>query len=302
MQRRFLHAGIVASDWEAFRMVFAGDVDGVVARELESVKRAIEVGTEGIPGTPPDLSQAQKEKWPLVRLRAARDEAKKVVGIDVQKQKRYDDLQRAIGNHDASLRRIELEIKEAEAAGAERVGLITRRRTTYSEAWRTIVEEEEVLRQLYAPLERALVDREGALRKLAFVVRRKVDLQVWVVQGEKLFDLRKESRFRGHGALRKEAEGILLHGWLKGSADEVASSMEGFLREMQPEFGKAKPTLEPGADREWTQSVGDWLFSTEHISVQYGITYDGVAIEQLSPGTRGIVLLLLYLTLDQHDM
>jgi predicted ATPase len=31
------------------------------------------------------------------------------------------------------------------------------------------------------------------------------------------------------------------------------------------------------------------------------LTYDGVAIEQLSPGTRGIVLLLLYLAIDTTD-
>jgi ABC-type Mn2+/Zn2+ transport system ATPase subunit len=35
--------------------------------------------------------------------------------------------------------------------------------------------------------------------------------------------------------------------------------------------------------------------------MQYSITYDGVAIEHLSPGTRGIVLLLLYLVIDAQD-
>jgi len=35
--------------------------------------------------------------------------------------------------------------------------------------------------------------------------------------------------------------------------------------------------------------------------LRYGIEYDGVAIEQLSPGTRGVVLLLLYLAVDLHD-
>ncbi|MFX8817267.1 hypothetical protein ABTM85_20830, partial [Acinetobacter baumannii] len=47
--------------------------------------------------------------------------------------------------------------------------------------------------------------------------------------------------------------------------------------------------------------VAAWLNSTDHISVRYGIQYDGVDIEQLSPGTRGIVLLLLYLAVDQSD-
>jgi hypothetical protein len=44
-----------------------------------------------------------------------------------------------------------------------------------------------------------------------------------------------------------------------------------------------------------------WLFSTDHIAIRYGIDYDGVDIRKLSPGTRDIVLLLLYLALDDSD-
>ena len=43
------------------------------------------------------------------------------------------------------------------------------------------------------------------------------------------------------------------------------------------------------------------MFSTGHISIRYEIAYDGVDIRKLSPGTRGIVLLLLYLALDDAD-
>ena len=37
------------------------------------------------------------------------------------------------------------------------------------------------------------------------------------------------------------------------------------------------------------------------IKLRYGIEYDRVAIEQLSPGTRGVVLLLLYVAVDLYD-
>ena len=53
--------------------------------------------------------------------------------------------------------------------------------------------------------------------------------------------------------------------------------------------------------RGWLKRFAQWLFSTEHISIRYGIEYDGVDIRKLSPGTRGIVLLLLYLSLDDAD-
>ena len=51
----------------------------------------------------------------------------------------------------------------------------------------------------------------------------------------------------------------------------------------------------------WANKIGNWLYSTNHISVNYSVQYDGVNIRQLSPGTRGIVLLLLYLAIDKED-
>jgi energy-coupling factor transporter ATP-binding protein EcfA2 len=53
--------------------------------------------------------------------------------------------------------------------------------------------------------------------------------------------------------------------------------------------------------RAWSKQFAHWLFGTDHISVRYEISYDGVDIRKLSPGTRGIVLLLLYLALDDSD-
>ena len=53
--------------------------------------------------------------------------------------------------------------------------------------------------------------------------------------------------------------------------------------------------------RTWSRNFAQWLFSTDHIGLRYSIDYDGIDITKLSPGTRGIVLLLLYLALDEAD-
>lgn len=47
--------------------------------------------------------------------------------------------------------------------------------------------------------------------------------------------------------------------------------------------------------------LGQWLFSTDHISIRYGIRYEGRDISNLSPGARGVVLLTLFLAIDDHD-
>lgn len=53
--------------------------------------------------------------------------------------------------------------------------------------------------------------------------------------------------------------------------------------------------------RTWSKQFAHWVYGTDHISVRYEIAYDGIDIQKLSPGTRGIVLLLLYLALDDAD-
>lgn len=58
---------------------------------------------------------------------------------------------------------------------------------------------------------------------------------------------------------------------------------------------------DPAAYRAWLKSFAKWLYSTDHISVRYSVDYDSTDIRNLSPGTRGIVLLLLYLALDRSD-
>ncbi len=78
--------------------------------------------------------------------------------------------------------------------------------------------------------------------------------------------------------------------------------MHQFIQEIGHDLKKSMPSTIPQAkSSEWMQEIASWLYSTDHIQMRYSITYDGVAIEHLSPGTRGIVLLLLYLVIDKHD-
>ncbi len=53
--------------------------------------------------------------------------------------------------------------------------------------------------------------------------------------------------------------------------------------------------------RQWAGDISGWLYGTDHIEIAYGVQYDGDDVERLSPGTRGIVLLLLYLVIDLDD-
>jgi ABC-type cobalamin/Fe3+-siderophores transport system ATPase subunit len=49
------------------------------------------------------------------------------------------------------------------------------------------------------------------------------------------------------------------------------------------------------------QELLEWLYDCQHIRITYGLKYNGVELGKLSPGTKGIVLLILYLGMDVAD-
>jgi len=306
LRRRYGDVQLSPPDWEAFRMTFAGDVNAVLERMLSDAGRAITTAVRGgvpmeVPAAPPQ--DATATALPLEALRARRDLAKREVGIDVEKQRRYDQLATTIAAQEAAARRAATDIANAEGADERRKQAIEERRANYSRVFDTFVEEEQILRRLYAPLEARLSGASGALGKLDFIVNRRIAVDEWTRAGEELLDLRNATRFRGHGALKDAAVTWLLPAWQSGAAAQVASAMEAFLSEHREDLLRAKPSsLTPEESRVWTQQLATWLFSTAHVRIEYGIRYEKVPIEQLSPGTRGIVLLLLYLVIDQEDL
>jgi len=299
-RERFKEAGLTEVDWRSFGMAFVGDVDSVIQQQCAGVDRLIAIAINGDPKTA-SAGQAPLNELPLGTLRQRRDEVKKLVGADEERQKKYDDLQKSISKDEATLARLAQQIASGKESTNRRAALIEERRKAYVDVFRTITEEESVLRQLYFPLQGTLAGSTGALSKLKFSIRRRVDLPAWVKLGEELMDLRRESRFR-QGALLDVATTELLTHWRSGSAEDVAGSMDAFRTRYQTDLTSTMPaSIGTDQKRQWIQQVADWLFSTDHITVEYGIEYDGVAVEQLSPGTRGIVLLLLYLAVDRQD-
>jgi energy-coupling factor transporter ATP-binding protein EcfA2 len=161
----------------------------------------------------------------------------------------------------------------------------------------------ERLHTLYDPLMHRLVAAGGTLNKLTFTVSRAVDVGQWAEAGESLLDLWKISSFRGRGTLRQLAEASLAEVWKSGDPQAVGAAMSRFRDQYDEAFleGALAPKTDQSSYREWTKNFARWLYSTDHISINYGIHYEGVDITNLSPGTRGIVLLLLYLALDDAD-
>jgi hypothetical protein len=243
------------------------------------------------------------KKMPLAVLEAEIARLEKIVAIDAETARRLAAVTKRIAEENAALERLKEKLEDCKEARKRAEGLVTERNQSYVPVFDVILAEEQILNELYAPLMQRLKASGGSLAKLSFTVRRMADVEAWASWGEKsLFDLRT-GPFRGIGSLAKKANRMLAPAWMTGDSAAVSQAMSAFRDTFQDALLEKAPydRADQANYRPWTRPFAQWLYSTNHISIEYGITYDGTDIRKLSPGTRGIVLVLLYLALDNDD-
>ena len=309
-QERFHATGIEGNEWQAFLLDYKGDVDTALGTHIEKVELLAE-SWRGKPRTaPPSLGkpllpdEADLAKQPLSILEAEISRLEKLINIDKAAAQKFAAISKKIAEESVSLERIETKLKDYEQAKPRAAALTEERGTTYVRVFEAILNEQSVLKELYAPLMGRLEGATGTLSKLSFSVKRVADVACWAnFAQEHLLDLRRTGPFKGRGSLQQIAEEILKPAWETGSAENIREAMKRFRAENQEDL-LAHSNVPKGSKenfRAWLKKFAHWLFDTSHISIQYSIDYDGLDIRKLSPGTRGVVLLLLYLVLDDQD-
>jgi energy-coupling factor transporter ATP-binding protein EcfA2 len=288
------NARLTEQDWKAFTVQFSGDVGFLLkSRIAEAAKRLLALEGEVLDESEgedfalttaliPD--EANLAEQPLNLLQRERDRLQKLVGIDEQNARRYKALSEKISKAEAALAKVVSDIERANKADEALKSHRSERNTAYQGIFEAISNEQSELASLYAPLKERIENGPGSVSKLSFSVRRLVDVA---------------GPFRGKGELGKVAESMLGQTWRHGGPAEVAEAMSQFVSLYAAQLKEHMPSGQNF--RDWARKISAWLYSTDHIRVGYGLQYDGVDIESLSPGTRGVVLLLLYLAIDIND-
>ena len=91
--------------------------------------------------------------------------------------------------------------------------------------------------------------------------------------------------------------------WETGDGATVTAAMKSFRDAHQNDLLEQARVSKTDLARYrlWLRQFAKWLYSTDHITISYSVRYNETDISKLSPGTRGIVLLLLYLALDKAN-
>lgn len=296
-------------EWPNFLLKYTGNVDGVIQQRLGDARKnaAAWLGTAlsqpPAPETPLIADDADLDNQTISVLEAEIRRVEALVGIDRQTADRFSAVSKRIEEETSALARLNERLADCETAKERVAELLKEREQTYVRAFEAILAEQDVLEELYAPLMNRLAGSGGSLGKLSFSIKRVADVEAWARAGEKLLDLRRQGPFKGEGTLQKRAEAALKPAWETGEAGAVSAAISHFRTDNQVGLLEHSPIpkSEVTSYRAWLKQFAEWLYSTKHISVHYSVDYDGIDIRKLSPGTRGIVLLLLYLALDDAD-
>ncbi|WP_062236684.1 TrlF family AAA-like ATPase [Aureimonas sp. N4] len=308
-QERHQQSHMSEQQWDDFLLIYKGDVDARLTTYIAWADKQIAALT-GMPhpvidpNTPLFPDTADLATLPLNTLQAEVSRLEALVSADKLVRNQYSALSQRIAQENTALQTLQARLTDAQSAAARRTSLQVERNETYGRVFQAIINEQTALADLYAPLMARLAQSSGTLRKLGFSVRRVVNVDAWgAVAEEKLLDRRKAGPFQGRGALTALVDITLRPAWESGTAAEVQAAMASFISQYTRDFiSHAHYAPDQQTEyRNWLKQFAHWLFDTDHISVRYEIVYDGIDIRKLSPGTRGIVLLLLYLALDDAD-
>lgn len=308
-QARHYNSGLDARQWNDFLLIYKGDVDKSLAAYISWVDDEVRQ-LNGAPPPPGDPNvaliddDADLSSLPLAPIVAEMTRLKALFSADKLILDQYTALTNRIAQESSALQTLEARLIDAQGAAARRKVLQAERDDTYGRVFEAIINEQNALAGLYAPLMARLAASSGTLKKLSFSVRRTADVQAWGSFAEEgLLDRRKTGPFYGRGSLIAAATDALKPAWETGSAADVQAAMTAFMGKYTKDLLAHAPygPAQLVEFRAWSKQFAHWLFGTEHIAVRYEISYDGVDIRKLSPGTRGIVLLLLYLALDDSD-
>lgn len=311
LKSSFAIADLSDDEWKEFGTDFIGDVDNLLKGKLEPLKKQIK-DQQGSPVCLPtddgddstaliqDL--ADLDKQPLSLLAAEADRLSRILGENKAADDRFKTVLDRLRRETRNLQGLKAELREYQDKEGQIQELAQQRSNKLGIVIKAVLAEENALHSIYKPLAKKLQNSDGVLRKLTFSVKRHIDLEDWAKRGEDLLDLRSAGKFRFKGTLVNRAKQELAGIWQTGNETEILKALNKFQTCHRDNLLKHSPYQQGTAEhRDWLTQFAKWIFDTSYVSFQYSMAYDGTDIRQLSPGNRGIVMLLLYLELDENN-
>lgn len=168
---------------------------------------------------------------------------------------------------------------------------------------REIFQSKNQVLQFYADLKESVEGRLEAVRSEGFEIEIDASFIVdreFVRQFLNLINQRKRGPFRNDMEARQELNRRLQDtNW--NDAEAIIEFCEGILDIMRHPEGSSGEELAIVDQAHDVKSVYDYLFSLDFLASRYELRLGGKNLNELSPGEKGLLLLIFYLQLDRKN-
>lgn len=176
------------------------------------------------------------------------------------------------------------------------------RESKFVEGLSLLLKEKKVLEELYKPLQETLDRGSEADKLLKFKILLDYDLDDHLQNGLDILDRNRKGNFKEDGVLKKRLEEF----WTELeksiiSTDSPAGIMENFLAEFNEYENKELSIQEQIKSSYSLEDFYNWFFSIQFYSIKSSLAFNDIDLRWLSPGQKGITLLLLFLAIDKKE-
>jgi energy-coupling factor transporter ATP-binding protein EcfA2 len=299
------------TDLEPFRIRLAADgMQAALNSRLTEVQREIDQLKNGTKAEVSGLIGQSIDALPFDNLdsltRLIDERTKETKAFETQKIK-FQQQKAKIAQVSKAIEALEGEINRLTTETTpQREVLRERRFDKYCDYFRVLSEEQREITKLYGPLQSSLERGSDTDRRLRFEGTFTYDLADHLQKGLDILDRTKRGNFREIDALR----GALTSMW----DGFVRCRFDGpGIRQALTRLWRAFTTTDSNGastpidiesqlrEGDSLQDFFDWFFDVSHFRVTSSLTFDDTDLYLLSPGQKGIVLLMLYLGMDRAD-
>ncbi len=230
------------------------------------------------------------------------DKQKETRAFETTKLK-YQQQKKTILAVESSIKALDGEITRIKSESTpEKERLEIERLVVYGSYFKLLKDEKTKIEELYKPLQNSLSAGTDTDKKLVFEAQINYRLDPHNTAGLEIIDRSRKGNFREVEGLKD----VLTNLWDEFSRQEFDRSvLETKLKAILDEFssfeGKEILIEEQLRENCGLEDFFNWLFDPTYFEIISSLKFDDTDLYLLSPGQKGIILLILFLKIDEDD-
>jgi len=293
---------------------------GITEKDIEKIKvvlypedlrRILGSRKKEIGGEKGEGGEIEKQKVELAKLNKKIEELNSKIKLEKSKQNKINEINKSLSDLKKKKDSLNSNIKEIVEAEKELRNLLDDRVNLFINYFKSIFEEKEILKEIYSPLENILKESTEENEKLFdFAIQSNFDIETKAREGDKLIDHSNKGRFLRSEwrVLKVELEKLKFYLNLENKHlslnDEtlITDFLENVKNLFLQDDKREQYTIISQLRKEYTeQDFDNWQYSTRYYNISYSLEFNGIELDNLSPGLKGVALLILFLKLDEED-